>query len=185
MLADETSPDARSGVKAAEEPTRGWLTGEQERVWRSWLAGVARIDAHLSQSLRSTGLDLSEYEILVRLSEAPDREMRMSELADEVDQSRSRLTHTITRMEKSGLVVRRRCKGDGRGVWAHLTDEGYELLLAAAPGHVDAVRECFVDVADPADFEALGRVMDAVLMAHADRQARTGRQAQAAADSIA
>ena len=140
-----------------------WLTDDQQRVWRSWLRGTSQIENYMAQQLRPHGLDLAEYEILVELSEAPERECRMSHLADGVHQSRSRLTHTVTRLEKAGLVTRRRCKGDGRGVWATLTDEGMALLEAVAPSHVQAVRDVFIDVVDPDDFAAIGRAMEAVL----------------------
>lgn len=139
-----------------------WLSSGQQKVWRAWLDAVARIDSHLDEVLRPFGLDLGEYEILVRLSEAPERRMRMSDLADAARQSRSRLTHTVARMEKKGLLNRVPCANDRRGVVAILTDEGFGLLETAAPAHVDSVREVLVDVVDPADFEALGRAMNAV-----------------------
>ena len=139
-----------------------WLSSGQQKVWRAWLDAVARIDSHLDEVLRPFGLDLGEYEILVRLSEAPERRMRMSDLADAARQSRSRLTHTVARMEKKGLLNRVPCANDRRGVIAILTDEGFGLLETAAPAHVDSVREVLVDVVDPADFEALGRAMNAV-----------------------
>ena len=139
-----------------------WLSSGQPKVWRAWLDAGARIDSHLDEVLRPFGLDLGEYEILVRLSEAPERRMRMSDLADAARQSRSRLTHTVARMEKKGLLNRVPCANDRRGVIAILTDEGFGLLETAAPAHVDSVREVLVDVVDPADFEALGRAMNAV-----------------------
>lgn len=140
-----------------------WLSADQQRIWRAWLLGKARIDNFLDAELRKFGLDLGEYEILVTLSEFPDREMRMSDLAESVHQSRSRLTHTIGRMERAGLVERRDAREDRRGRFARLTDQGYALLAEAAPSHVQAVRHVFVDPVDPADFQALGRAMRAVL----------------------
>lgn len=140
-----------------------WLDADQQRVWRNWLLAVARINQYLDNDLRASGLDLNEYEILVCLSEADDRRMRMSELADKVHQSRSRLTHSISRLERQGIVERCSAEDDRRGVYARLTDKGFELLDQAAPGHVSAVRRIFVDAADEADFHALGRVMEAVL----------------------
>lgn len=89
--------------------------------------------------------------------------MRMSELADGVHQSRSRLTHAIKRMEREGLVTRRPADDDRRGVIATLTDSGFGLLERSAPGHVQAVRQILVDAVDPADYDALGRVMAAIL----------------------
>lgn len=146
-------------------PNATWLTEDQQNVWRSFLAAIALIDDHLDAALRVYGLDLGEYEILVKLSEAEGREMRMSELADAVRQSRSRLTHTVARMEGKSLIERRSCPDDRRGVIAALTPKGFELLARAAPVHVNSVRECFVDVVAPADFDALGRAMHAVLNA--------------------
>lgn len=140
-----------------------WLSAEQQRIWRNWLLAVARVDNYLDQDLRRHGLDLAEYEILVVLSEAENRRLRMSELAELVHQSRSRLTHAVARMEKSGWVERCSAPEDRRGVVAVLTDKGFRLLESAAPSHVAAVRRILVDAADPDDFKALGRVMQAVL----------------------
>ncbi|MGA4669534.1 MarR family winged helix-turn-helix transcriptional regulator [Propionibacteriaceae bacterium Y1923] len=143
-----------------------WLTHDQQRTWRAWLLGGARINDYLDRVLRPHGLGLGDYEILVTLSEAPDREVRMSVLADGVHQSRSRLTHAVSRMEADGLVQRRPASDDGRGVLARLTDAGFDLLVSVAPTHVASVRDVFVDVVDPDDFAALGRAMQAVLAAH-------------------
>lgn len=145
-----------------------WLTEEQQRVWRTYLLGVARLTDELDADLRRSGLDLPEYEILVVLEESPDRRLRMSELAEAVHQSRSRLTHTIARMEKTGLVERETCPTDRRGVWAQLTETGYEMLRQTAPSHVKAVRRFFVDAVDPDDYEALGRAFAAVLAVDSD-----------------
>ena len=140
-----------------------WLDLEQQRVWRAYLLGSARLAERLDADLRAFGLDLGEYEILVTLSEAPGRQVRMSELADAVHQSRSRLTHTITRMENAGLVDRSSCPTDRRGVWAHLSDEGFALLEQAAPSHVEAVRRHFVEAMTEDDYAAVGRAYTAVL----------------------
>lgn len=139
-----------------------WLTSEQQQIWRASLAGVAHILDHLNNSLGGYGLDLNEYESLVTLSESPNHRLRMSELATGVQQSRSRLTHTAKRMEDQGLLERCRANDDGRGVVAQLTDKGMALLVRAAPDHVRSVREILIDVADPADLRALGRIMGAV-----------------------
>jgi len=88
-----------------------WLDAEQQRDWRAFLSGVTRINEHLELALRPFGLDLAEYEILVQLSEAERRSLRMSDLAHSARQSRSRLTHTVARMESKGLVTRRACPG--------------------------------------------------------------------------
>ena len=140
-----------------------WLDVEQQKVWRAYLLGSALLAERLDADLREFGLDLGEYEILVTLSEAPDRRVRMSELAEAVHQSRSRLTHTVSRMENAGLVDRASCPTDRRGVWAHLSDEGFRLLEVAAPTHVEAVRRHFVEAMTPEDYAAVGRGFSAVL----------------------
>lgn len=146
-------------------PATRWLNDDQQRVWRAWLLGSAIFKERLDIQLREHDLDLAEYEILVTLSESADRQLRMAELADAVHQSRSRLTHTVTRMEKRGLIERTTCPVDRRGVWANLTDTGYQLLEDAAPSHVECVRRNFVDAIEPGDYAALGRAMRAVLEA--------------------
>jgi DNA-binding MarR family transcriptional regulator len=139
-----------------------WLDSEQQVAWRAYLLGTARLTAKLDDDLRQFGLGINDYEILVRLSEAPERRLRMAELADRLHQSRSRLTHTVGRLEAAELVRRTSCKSDKRGVWAELTDAGFSLLEQAAPYHVDGVRENLVNLASPEDFAAIGRVFDAV-----------------------
>jgi len=111
---------------------------------------------------RACDLSLVEYEILVRLSEREGRRMRMAQLADALAHSRSRVTHTIARMEVAGLVVRTSSPEDGRGVVAKMTDKGHDLLIQMAPVHVNGVRDNLVDLVSPEDFAAVGRVMNAV-----------------------
>ena len=125
---------------------------------------LERIDA----DLRPFGLDRAEYEILVMLSETEGQRLRMSELADAVHHSRSRLTHTISRMEKAGLVRRADCPTDRRGVWAELTAEGFELIKEAAPHHVETVRKYFLEVMSEEDYAAVGRALTAVVAACSD-----------------
>lgn len=145
------------------EPETNWLNAEEQEIWRAYLTGTARIAEVLDAELRPHGLDLGEYEILVALSEAPGRRLRMSDLAEVVHQSRSRLTHAIARMEEKGLVGREQCPDDRRGVFAALTDTGYSLLVAAAPAHVESVRRVFVDAVSADDYKAIGRAMRDVL----------------------
>jgi DNA-binding MarR family transcriptional regulator len=134
-----------------------WLSDDQQRSWRAWIAATTLIPDRLSRDLAEQhGLTMADYEILVRLSETPERRIRMSELADLTLSSRSRLSHQIDRMEKAGLVARQNCEQDRRGSFAVLTDQGWEVLVAAAPDHVDSVRRHLVDVLTPAEFAALG-----------------------------
>ncbi len=140
-----------------------WLTADQQHAWRAYLRGTTHLMAQLDRDLNAAHeLSLSEYEILVTLSESPDRRMRMAELAGALRHSRSRLTHTVTRMEADGLVVREACDDDRRGVWAQLTDAGFARLVEAAPTHVNGVRRYLVDAVDQDDFAAMGRVFESV-----------------------
>jgi DNA-binding MarR family transcriptional regulator len=140
-----------------------WLDEHQQRSWRAFLVGTTLLMDRLDRDLREQHrLSLPEYEILVRLAEADDNRMRMANLADSVSHSRSRVTHTVSRMETAGLVARDACLSDGRGVEAVLTDQGRAALEDAAPTHVAGVRQFMVDLVDEDDFDALGRVFDAV-----------------------
>jgi DNA-binding MarR family transcriptional regulator len=140
-----------------------WLTMEQQRDWRSFLLGSTLLMDRLDRDLRDQhDVSLPEYEILVRLSESENRALRMAELADSVKNSRSRITHTIARMERAGLVVRKQCPSDGRGVIAHLTERGFAKLVDAAPDHVDSVRSALIDVVSADDFTAIGRAFSTV-----------------------
>lgn len=140
-----------------------WLNDSEQRIWRTYLLGAAELWERLDLALRPFKLSLNEYSILVCLSEGPDQRLRMSELADAVHQSRSRLTHTISRMEDAGLVRRTASRSDRRGVWAELTPQGVKLLEESASAHVESVRRHLIDPAGPADWEALGRVFESLL----------------------
>ncbi|MDO5661139.1 MAG: MarR family transcriptional regulator [Brachybacterium sp.] len=152
---------------SANAPTEvAWLDPEEQVAWRHFLHGTMRLTDGLSQALeQDQGIDLSlaEYEILVRLSEMPGRRIRMSVLADQVVHSRSRLTHTIARLERRGLVNRVRCPDDGRGREAVLTDDGLALLEYAAPRHVASVRALLLDVVGREDLLTLGRILGRTL----------------------
>jgi DNA-binding MarR family transcriptional regulator len=144
-------------------PDTQWLDSEQQRNWRAFIVGSTLLMDVLDRELRQAhGVSMAEYEILVRLSESPDRTLRMAQIAESMQHSRSRVTHTVSRMEKAGLIRREASADDKRGVDAVMTSEGWELLRAAAHTHVTGVRAHFVDVADPADYAAMGRVMNAV-----------------------
>ncbi|RJQ77441.1 MarR family transcriptional regulator [Pseudonocardiaceae bacterium YIM PH 21723] len=134
------------------------------RAWRSYIVGSAMLAYRLNRELQEPhDLALADYEILVRLSEQPDRQMRMSQLAVDVASSKSRVSHQIARLEAEGLVRRITCQSDGRGVYAVLTDRGYERLEQAAPTHVQGVREHLVDLLDEEEQAVLARVFDRVI----------------------
>ncbi|MBO9523265.1 MAG: MarR family transcriptional regulator [Nocardioidaceae bacterium] len=144
-------------------PETHWLDDDQQSDWRAYIVGTTLLLDTLDRELRQAhGISLGEYEILVRLSETPDRTLRMAQIAESMQHSRSRVTHTVSRMEKAGLISRCASETDRRGVEAKMTDAGWELLVAAAHTHVTGVRNHFVDLARPEDFQALGRVMNAV-----------------------
>ena len=140
-----------------------WLNDGQQRSWRGLVLGMTLLMDRLDHDLqRMFGISMAEYEILVRLSEREGRQMRMAQLADAMAHSRSRVTHTVGRLEKTGLVTRNKSPEDGRGIVCHMTDEGFELLSRMAPYHVNGVRANLVDIVPDDDFEALGRVMNTV-----------------------
>lgn len=150
----------------ASTPEEFWLTSTEQLAWRTYLYATTLLSDRFSEALQAdpeVDLTLGEYEILVRLSEAENKFLRMSELADQVVHSRSRLTHTITRMEKRGLVERVRCTDDGRGRQAQLTDAGAAMLERAAPTHVRSVREQLLDVIGHDDLLELGRILSKTL----------------------
>jgi DNA-binding MarR family transcriptional regulator len=145
-----------------DDAATNWLDEDQQRSWRALVMGTTLLFDRLDNDLRRAfDLSLGEYEILVRLSER-DGQLRMAQLADALAHSRSRVTHTVGRMEHAGLVERCVSPDDGRGVLARLTEKGYDLLLRAAPVHVEGVRAHLVDLVSADDFAAVGRVMDAV-----------------------
>ena len=143
-------------------PQPHWLDADQQHAWREFLHATRLLEAVLDRDLQAQGLQLSEYEIISMLSEQPDRRLRMSEIAELVVQSRSRLTHTAGRLEKRGWVRREACVGDRRGVELVLTDIGYAEIVRMAPTHVDSVRRNFVAHLSREDLLALGRAMEAI-----------------------
>ena len=139
-----------------------WLDAEEQYAWREYLRASRLLEAALDHDLQAHGLQLSEYEIICILSEQPDRRARMSVIAEQVVQSRSRLTHTAGRLENRGWVRREACVGDRRGVELVLTDAGFAEITRMAPTHVDSVRGNLLDHLSRQDFIALGRAMEAV-----------------------
>ena len=123
-----------------------WLDDEERQTWLAWVFASRLLWEEFERDLqRDSDLPFGYYEILVMLSEAPGRTRRMNELADATQSSRSRLSHAITRLEEAGWVRREQCETDRRGALAVLTDEGFAALEAAAPLHVDSVRQHLFD----------------------------------------
>jgi DNA-binding MarR family transcriptional regulator len=141
-----------------------WLDADEQRTWRAFLSASRALMDTLDRELqRDAGMPHAYYEVLVRLSEAPDHTLRMSDLAEACGSSRSRLSHAVARLESNGWVRRQGVPADRRGQLAVLTDEGYTTLSAAAHGHVEGVRRHLFDRLTPAQVEALRTISDAVL----------------------
>ena len=127
-----------------------WLDTEERRIWLGWVFTSRLLWEEIERDLqRDSGFSFGHYEILVMLSEAPDRSRRMSELADATQSSRSRLSHAVSRLEELGWVRRETCATDRRGQLAVLTDDGFAALEAAAPIHVESVRRHLFDQLSP------------------------------------
>jgi len=126
-----------------------WLSDEEQQAWRATVHLSQLLMRQLDRDLNTHGLSGHDYEILVELSEAPDKRLRMTDLADATSQSRSRLSHQISRMEARGLVRRDECEGDKRGTFAVLTSQGMATIERVAPDHVEHVRRHFIDRLTP------------------------------------
>jgi DNA-binding MarR family transcriptional regulator len=143
-----------------------WLTEDEQRTWRAFLATVELLDDALDRQLQAdAGMTLAGYVTLAMLSETPGRSLRMSELARLANFSQSRLSHVVARHEERGWIRREKCPTDRRGSFAVLTDAGFEALAAAAPGHVGMVRRCFFDQLTPTQIHDLRDICDAALAA--------------------
>lgn len=151
-----------------------WLDEREQRAWRSYLLATRMLSATLDRALMADAhMPHAYYEILVRLSEAPGRTLRMSDLAEASDSSRSRLSHAVARLEEVGWVSRHTCPTDRRGALAVLTDEGFAALEAAAPGHVETVRKHLFDVLTAEQVDQLQAICDAVVAGFASPQRTT------------
>lgn len=152
-----------------------WLDEDEQRTWRAFLHATSALHAQLDRELqRDAGIPHGYYEVLVHLSEAPGRTLRMSELADRSRSSRSRLSHAVGRLEAEGWVRREACEGDRRGQMCVLTDQGFAVLERAAPGHVEGVRTHLFDQLAPAQVQQLRAVSEA-LVEHLDGLCDTAR----------
>ena len=141
-----------------------WLDADEQRAWRAFLSATQVLQAQLDRELqRDSGIPHAYYEILVRLSEAPGRVLRMSDLATAAESSRSRLSHAVARLEEAGWVVRESCPTDRRGSFARLTDAGFAALDAAAPAHVASVRRHLIDQLTAQQVRQLGEISEAIL----------------------
>jgi DNA-binding MarR family transcriptional regulator len=141
-----------------------WLTPREQLAWRTFLTACQTLfGAVEAQLVRDSQIPHGYYEILVRLSEAPGRSLRMTQLAEASTSSKSRLSHAVARLEERGWVRRSDCATDRRGQIAQLTDEGFAALAAAAPGHVEQVRRSLLDQITPEQVEQLREICEAII----------------------
>ena len=144
----------------SQEPK--WLNPTEMKAWRRYIVSSRRLLEALDTDLAGHDLSMADYEILAQLSDAPDRRMRMSELADVAMLSRSRLSHRMKVMEKAGWIKRESCPSDKRGSFAVMTPKGWKAIVAAAPDHVESVRNRFIDHLSKADQIALAAIFEKV-----------------------
>lgn len=136
-----------------------WLDDRQQQAWRQLAAVILKLPAELDRQLqRDSGLSHFEYWVLALLSEAPDRRLRLSHLAGQANASLSRLSHVVTRLERRGWVLREPAADDARATLARLTDAGFDVVVAAAPGHVHTVQDLVFDGLSDDDVADLARV---------------------------
>ena len=155
----ESAVPAKKKEKTPDVEVR-WLSPAEQETWRAFLAATRLLFEELERQLQQeAGIPVTYYEILVALSEAPDRTIRMHDLADLTRSSPSRLSHAVSRLDEAGWVERVSCATDRRGAFAHLTDKGFAALEAAAPGHATAVRRYVFDRITPAQSDELGRIL--------------------------
>lgn len=180
VVSEPASGCGQEATKAANEPASGCgqeasdasscgqgdrqlLTESQMRAWRAFLGASTLVSARLNHELdEAAAISMYEYEILVRLFESEAGRVRMSQLADQVSYSRSRLTHTVGRLERAGYVLRSSCPNDRRGVYAHLTQAGYEFLAQTAPIHLDGVRRHLIDRFTPSELATLTELLEKI-----------------------
>jgi len=141
-----------------------WLDDQERRAWRGYLAMQARLTAQLHRQLHAeSGLSLTDFDVLVQLTDRPDRRARVLELAEALQWEKSRLSHHLARMQRRELVTREECPDDGRGAFIVLTDAGSKAIEHAAPRHVATVRELMFDQLTPDQVAALGDITERVL----------------------
>ena len=162
-----SEPASGCGQEAAAagcgQGDRHLLTESQMRAWRAFLGASTLVSARLNHELdEAAAISMYEYEILVRLFESEAGRVRMSQLADQVSYSRSRLTHTVGRLERAGYVLRSSCPNDRRGVYAHLTKAGYEFLAQTAPIHLDGVRRHLINRFTPSELATLTELLEKI-----------------------
>ena len=140
-----------------------WLSGPQQQAWRHWIALSTALPATLNRELQeSSGLSLSDYDVLVALTETDDGRLRVGDLAAALAWERSRVSHHLRRMGTRGLVGREECLDDARGAWAVVTLAGRDAIAGAAPSHARLVRELVFDALTDTELAVLTDVLGGV-----------------------
>jgi DNA-binding MarR family transcriptional regulator len=161
---DQGAAHPSPGMDAELDAEPRWLTDDERAAWVRLVSVIIKLPAALDAQLqRDAGISHFEYMVLSRLSEAPGRTLRMSDLAVLANGSLSRLSHVVTRLERRGWVRREPCPGDGRFTNAVLTDDGWAKVEASAPGHVEAVHELVIDALAPEQIEQLRDISLAIM----------------------
>ena len=146
-----------------------WLSSQQEGVWRRWVTLNAELSAALQREMQTeAGLSMSDYEVLVHLTDDPAGRVRVNELAGLLQWEHSRVSHHATRMERRGLVEREECADDGRGAFVAITPAGRTAIEQAAPGHARAVKRLVFDSLEADEVRRLETILDKLLARHAD-----------------
>ncbi|GAA1927808.1 MarR family transcriptional regulator [Streptomyces durmitorensis] len=141
-----------------------WLTDREQRAWQAYRRMTLLLNAQLARDLaKDSGLSEPDYDVLSNLGASPGHRRRITELADRMLWSRSRMSHHLARMQQRGLVVREECETDGRGALVALTDKGVRTIEAAAVPHVESVRRHFVDLLTPEQIEAFAGIGETVV----------------------
>ena len=166
----------------APTPTPRWLDEREQSIWRGYLKMTKLLSAHLNRSLVTrSGMSDGDYGVLVGLSEAEGSRLRAFELARILQWEKSRLSHQLTRMQGRGLIEREECPSDARGAFIVLTDAGRAAVEAAAPRHVDDVRQYFFDILTPEQIATLDEIATAVV-ANIEPECPSAAEAASACD---
>jgi DNA-binding MarR family transcriptional regulator len=141
-----------------------WLTPEEQRAWRGFVRLHERLGGRLGRLLQSESkVSPADFAVLVHLTDSPHGRQRYQDLARSLEWEKSRMSHHIARMAGRGMVVREECPEDGRGAFVVITDAGREAIEAAAPRHVEAVRDLFLDHVTPAELRVLTEISERVI----------------------
>ena len=140
-----------------------WLDSTEMRLWRAFLTSATGVPASLDVQLKAaTGISMDDYDVLVQISESPERRIRMSDLSKALLHSKSRITQRIDRLTERGWVTRDKVAEDARGTWAVLTNEGFAALTEAAPQHLEHVRSTFIDHLEPHEIEVMMTALERI-----------------------